>query len=79
MLTNFPKKFPFGEVTHTQIGPRLCNFLSHDFLFEDFLKCCSMKECSWWTRVTVTFAKKYLFKLMDNSDPIWAKIIQPFI
>ena len=70
MLVNFPKKFSFWEVTCTQIGPKLCNFLSHDFLFQDFLKCCSMKECSQQTRVTVNFAKKYLLGLMGNSDPI---------
>ena len=79
MLVKFPKKFPFREVTCTQIGPNLCNLLSHDFLFEDFLKYCSMKECSWQTIVTFNFAKRYLLGLMGNSDPIWAKITQPLI
>ena len=78
-LVNFPKKLPFREVTRTQIGPKSCNLLSHNFLFEDFLKCCSMKEYSWQTRVTVNFAKKHLFGVMGNSDTVWAKIIQPFI
>ena len=26
MLVNFPEKFPFREVTHTQIGPKLPTF-----------------------------------------------------
>ena len=47
MLTNFPKKFIFREVTHIQFGAKLCRLLSHDLLFEDFWECCSVKEYSW--------------------------------
>ena len=46
VLVNFHKKFFFREVTHIQFGPKLCNLLSDDLLFEDFLKCCNMKEYS---------------------------------
>ena len=37
-MVNFSKKLPFGEVTHTQFGPKLYNLLSHDLLFEDFFE-----------------------------------------
>ena len=36
ILVSFSKKFPFGEVTHTQFGPKLCNLLPFDLLFEGF-------------------------------------------
>ena len=62
MQLNFPEKFSFREVTRTQFGPKLCNLLSYDFLFEDCLKRCSMKEYSWQTIVTVNFAKKIYFE-----------------
>ena len=38
ILVNFSKKYPFGEVTCTQFGPKLCNLLSYDLLFVDFFK-----------------------------------------
>ena len=38
-----------------------------------------MKEYSRYTIVTVNFAKKSLLGQMGNLDPIWAKIMQPYI
>ena len=35
-VDNFRKKTFFRKVTHTQFGPKLCNLLFHDLLFEDF-------------------------------------------
>ena len=35
--------FFLTEVTHTPFGPKLCYRLSHDLLFEDFIKCCCMR------------------------------------
>ena len=35
ILVNFYKKYPFGEVTWTQFGPKLYNLLSYDLLFVD--------------------------------------------
>ena len=38
-----------------------------------------MKEYSRYTIVTVNFAKTFLLGQMGNLDPIWAKIMQPYI
>ena len=79
MLVNFSKKFPFGEITRTEFGLKLCTLLSYYLLFADFFKCCSMKEFSRYTIVTVNFAKISLLEKMGNLDPIWAKIMEPYI
>ena len=68
MLITISKNVRFREVTRTQFGPKLCNLLSHDLLFEDSLRCCSIKKYSWQIIVTANFAKKYLFGPMNNLD-----------
>ena len=62
MLVTFYKKVPFREV-------KVCNFLSQDLLFENFLRCCSIKEYSLQTIVTINFAKKSLFDPINKLDP----------
>ena len=69
MLVTFYKRVPFREVTRTQFGPKVCNFLCQDLLFENFLRCCSIKEYSWQTIVTINFAKKSLFGPINKLDP----------
>ena len=74
MLVKCSKKSLFGEITRTQFGSKLCNLL-----FYLFALCCSMKEYSRYTIVTVHYAKKSLLGQIGNLDPIWAKIMQPYI
>ena len=69
MLVTFYKKVLFREVTRTQFGPNVCNFLSQDLLFANFLRCSSIKEYSLQTIVTINFAKKSLFGPINKLDP----------
>ena len=65
VLVNSCKNLFFREVNHIQFGPKLSYRLSDDLLFQDFLKCCSMKE----------YVKRHFPVLgkLGNSDPIWVK------
>ena len=61
MLVNFPKKFTFREVTHTQIGPRLCNLLSYDFQFQDFFEMLQYERIQLVDKSNSQFCQKISF------------------